>query len=165
MDFEQKIFDKNILYNEVKEKLKEINLTIEDIKNLLKNNIEKEEEKKNLISENEDKGKKEDVFLLGNVIPIDIYSPFIDVIISFEKDKDFINIPLNYIEQFNLKNDYISFFQKDIENNNLLYINFDEINQIKILKELKINSYNSLYLNSENELIMNIIYIFQQYFH
>ena len=155
MDFEQKIFDKNILYNEVKEKLKEINLTIEDIKNLLKNNIEKEEEKKNLISENEDKGKKEDVFLLGNVIPIDIYSPFIDVIISFEKDKDFINIPLNYIEQFNLKNDYISFFQKDIENNNLLYINFDEINQIKILKELKINYYNYLYFNSENELNNN----------
>ena len=155
MDFEQKIFDKNILYNEVKEKLKEINLTIEDIKNLLKNNIEKEEEKKNLISENDDKGKKEDVFLLGNVIPIDIYSPFIDVIISYEKDKDFINIPLNYIVQFNLNNDYISFFQKDIENNNLLYINFDEINQIKLLKELKINSYNSLYLNSENELNNN----------
>ena len=155
MDFEQKVFDKNILYNEVKEKLKEINLTIEDIKNLLKNNIEKEEEKKNLISENDEKGKKEDVFLLGNVIPIDIYSPFIDVIISYEKDKDFINIPLNYIEQLNLKNDYISFFQKDIENNNLLYINFDEINQIKLLKELKINSYNSLYFNSENELNNN----------
>ena len=151
MNFDK--FDKNYLFQKAKDKLEENNLTIDDMKNLVIHNIEKVEENKNISLDENKKKKKEEIFLLGNVFPIDIFSPFIEIIISYENDKDFINIPLQYIEQYNLKNDYISFFQKDIKNGNLLYISFDKLSQIEILKELNINfsNINSLYFNCQNK--------------
>ena len=67
----------------------------------------------------------------------DIYCPFIDF--SSYNDNLFFKIPLNYIEKYNLKNDYISFFEKNTKSNNLLYIIFDKNEQINILKEIKID--------------------------
>ena len=91
---------KNIL-NEKDEEIKELQKRIEEqreIINKLKldnNNLEELIEK--------DRQKKDELYILSNVFPVDIFSPFIDIIISYENDKDFINIPLQYIEQYNLK--------------------------------------------------------------
>ena len=44
---------------------------------------------------------------------IDIYSPFIEF--AMDNDYHFINIPLKDIEKYKLKDDYISFFKKKIQ--------------------------------------------------
>ena len=88
--------------------------------------------------ENLKKKKNLDIFLYNNIYFFyDIYCPFIDF--SSYHDNYFFKIPLNYIAKYNLVNDYKLFFEKNIKSNNLLYITFDNNDQIKILKEIKID--------------------------
>ena len=69
---------------------------------------------------------------------IDIYSPFIEFANS--NDFHFINIPLDDIQKYNLKNDYISFFKKQNENDTKMKIlirlknakQIDELNELNI---------------------------------
>ena len=91
--------------------------------------------KKNRKNEKRD---KLEIFLYNKIYFIyDIYCPFIDI--PLYNDYVFLNIPLRYIEKYNLKNDYISFFEKNKKSNNLLYITFDNNSQIKILKDINID--------------------------
>ena len=50
-------------------------------------------------------------------------------------------MPLNYIKKYNIINDYKNFFQKNENNITLLNISFDEMERIKLLKELISNPF------------------------
>ena len=135
LDYSIKNFDKNDLYKKAEEriKLKSINLSINEIVDITKKYNEKY--RKN------EKRTELDTLLYNSIGSYDscydIYCPFIDF--SSYNDNLFFKIPLNYIEKYNLKNDYISFFEKNTKSNNLLYIIFDKNEQINILKEIKID--------------------------
>ena len=131
INFDTINFNKNILYKQAEDKLKEYNLELDVVKNIF--------EKYNKKYFKNEKNNK--IFILDDDIQIyDIYSPFIDIIIPFKKDI-FINLPLNYIKIHNLINDYKIFFEKNTSNIKLLNISFDEVEQMKLLKELNINSF------------------------
>ena len=71
---------------------------------------------------NQSKKNKENINNLNeDILEYDIFSPFIDKFIQYNNEI-FIRIPLNYIEKYDLKNDYKSFFLKNYNNINLLYI-------------------------------------------
>ena len=131
INFDVNNFNKNFLYKKVDDDLKKYNLKINDVKNIF--------EKYNKKYFKKEKNNK--IFILYDDIKIyDIYSPFIDIIIPFKNDI-FINLPLNHIKKYNLINDYKTFFEKNINYISLLNISVDEVEQIKLLKELNINSF------------------------
>ena len=134
-DFKKENFDKNYLIKEAENilKLKSLNFSIDEIVDITRKYNEKyrKYEKRN----------KLDIFLCDKKYHFDfvydIYCPFIDF--SSYHDNYFFKIPLNYIEKYNLINDYELFLIKNKKSNNLLYITFDNNDQIKILKEIKID--------------------------
>ena len=128
LDFNKSTFDKNYLYKEAESKLKSLNFSINELVDITKKYNEK-------YSKNEKINKFDIISSYTSIIlKYDIYCPFIDLYNNY-----FYHIPLNYIEIYNLKNDYISFFKRNTKYNNLLYITFDKDEQIEILKDLKIN--------------------------
>ena len=129
MDYNNKNFDKNYLYKKVEEIIKPFN--IEDAKKVILQNYE--EEKKNCPKE--DNFNK---FIINDINLYDIYTPFFEIINSYDEDY-YINIPLNYIQKYNLEKDYISFFNKKLENNSSLYISFNNIKNFEILKKINID--------------------------
>ena len=88
-----------------------------------------------------------------SLIKLDIYSPFFDIISgSGFKQFNYFGIPISIIvmNKFNLKNDYISVFEKMNNSNikyNSLYIYYKDIEDINDLNELKINFNNIKILN------------------
>ena len=133
INFGKNNFDKNILYKQTEDDLKEYNLKIDDVKKIFEKYNKKYFKKE----------KTNKIYILDNEKDIkiyDIYSPFIDSIIPF-KNHIFINLPLNYIKKYNIINDYKNFFKKNENNITLLNISFDEMEQIKLLKELITNSF------------------------
>ena len=129
--YDKNTFDKKYLYNNAESALKELNISFDEAKDIIAKNKEKYKEENN--------DSKEKIFILEDVLFIfDIYAPFLDVIIKYSEDI-FININLNYIKQFNLIDDYKSFFEKKYKNSNLLYVTFGDIDQLKLLKEMNID--------------------------
>ena len=129
LKFEQINFDKNQLFKEAENDLKESGLTVNEAKSIILQY--KEKNKIKLINEEKILILKEDIK------KYDIYCPFIDIILP-EKQQILINLPLNYIEKYDLKNDYQNFFQKN-KDANLLNISFNDIKQMKLLDNLGID--------------------------
>ena len=80
----------------------------------------------------------------NNQIKIDIYSPFFNSLLKKDFNKNFeIKIPMDKIEKFNLKNDYISIIEK-LNNSGLdknypcIYFKYKNPNDIDFLKDLKL---------------------------
>ena len=159
-----KKLDTNYFYKNLNHILDFIHLTKEESKEISKviyNNYIKEQKKIHKISTYTD-------FLST----IDIYSPFIESAIS--NDFHFINIPLDDIQKYNLKKDYISFFKKQNKSDKKYkaLISLKNAKQIDIIKDLnidfsKINQFvfvymnNFYYFNATNERkdpILNSIY-------
>ena len=112
LDLINEKLDTNYFYTNLNNILDYIHLTVEESKQISKiiyKNYIKEQTKNRKIYKYTD-------FLST----IDIYSPFIEFAIS--NDFHFINIPLDDIQKYNLKNDYISFFKKQNENNTKMKI-------------------------------------------
>ena len=145
LDLINQKLDTNYFYNNLNDILNFIHLTQEESKEISKviyNNYIKEKKKIHKISTYTD-------FLST----IDIYSPFIESAIS--NDFHFINIPLDDIQKYNLKNDYISFFKKQNENNKKykILISLKNAKQLDILKDLNIdfsniNQFIFVYMNN-----------------
>ena len=129
LKFEKENFDKNQLFKEAENDLKESGLTVNEAKSIILQYKEK----------NKIKPINEETILIlkENIKKYDIYSPFIDIILP-EKQQILINLPLNYIEKYDLKNDYQNFFQKN-KDANLLNISFNDIKQMKLLDNLGID--------------------------
>ena len=132
LDLINKDLDTNYFYRKLNDILDFIHLTHEESKEMsgiiYKNYIK--EQKKNL------KISKYTDFLST----IDIYSPFIEFAIP--NDFHFINIPLDDIDKYNLKNDYISFFKKHNERDTKfkILISLKNAKQMEILNNLDIDS-------------------------
>ena len=155
LDFKKENFNKNDLYKEAEHilKLKSVNLSINEIVDITRKYNEKY--RKN------EKNHELNIFLFNHIYFFyDIYCPFIDF--SSYHDNYFFNIPLNYIEKYNLINDYKLFFEKNIKSNNLLYITFDNNDQINILKEIKIDFLKAkkIYYKLDYNYYNCLIYIF-----
>lgn len=124
-------FDKDFLYKKLEDDL--IKYKID--KNIFETFVQKyfKKYKSNIIKENSDNFRK-----------IDIYSPFFDLLSKNKLFEQIFYIPIsiNEIEKSNIKNDYISAFDK-LNNLNTKYegisFNFKYSNDIDFLKELKIN--------------------------
>ena len=155
----EKNFDKKILNNNLQEDLIKYNLDINTLQiyilNYYKDCIKKSKEKKN----------EDNLFI--NVL-IDIYSPFFDFLSKTEIFEQIfaINIAANFIEKYNLKNDYILAFN-NLNKTNSKYssINFDYkmSNDIDYLKDFKINfkQIKNLIINEKNDndnILIMIIY-------
>ena len=154
LDLINEKLDTNYFYTNLNNILDFIHLTLEESKQISKiiyKNYIKEQTKNRKIYKYTD-------FLST----IDIYSPFIEFAIS--NDFHFINIPLDDIQKYNLKNDYISFFKKQNENNTKMKIlislknakQMDELNDLnidfsKINQLVFVYMNNFYYSNSKNE--------------
>ena len=136
----EKKFDKNLLKGNLdKYLIKNPQLTKDDI-----NKYVNEYYKKYGQILKEEKNKEQSTkFTSANEKLIDIYSPFFDLLSKDEFFGDIfsINIPLNLIEENNLKNDYISIFDnlgKYNSNYSSLYIKFKDTKDLNILDDFKI---------------------------
>jgi hypothetical protein len=131
-------FDKNIYEKKIEKDLKKININRKDLDEIVMK----------FFNEIKDETKDEDYIYDYQLIPLDIYSPFFDVITKSKIYYQYaIPIPINVIKKYNLKDDYVSIFNS---NSNLisLKIYYKDIEDINYLKELKINFKNikGLYL-------------------
>ncbi len=127
-----KELDTNYFYKKLNDLLDFIHITHEEskeISEIIYNNYIKEQKKIHKIL------RYTDFFST-----IDIYSPFIECAIS--NDFHFINIPLDDIEKYYLKNDYISFFKKQNKNHKKMkvLISLKDVSQVDSLKDLNIDS-------------------------
>ena len=142
LDYNKTNFDKDHLYKKAKKilELKSLNFSINDIIDIVNKNCKK------AIKEKKNKESNINPFFYYNYN--DIYSPFNPFIFD---NNDYIGIPLNYIIKYNLKNDYILFFEKNKKSQ--LCITYDKRKQIELLKELKIDflKVKSLYFKYEND--------------
>ena len=129
-------FDKNILTNNYKEDLEKFNIDKKNLEKIISCIIE-------INGQKIKKKKDEDLIFLAQK-KIEIYSPIFDIISGgdISEYNYTIYIPINIIAELNLKNDYISFFEKINQSN--LYcssfeISFRNIDIINYLEEFKIN--------------------------
>ena len=120
------IEDKDIINKRLDNYLKELNIDFDSIKEYAINSYENEDN--------------------NNQIKVDIYSPFFDSLLKKDFNKNFeIKIPMDKIDKFNLKNDYISTIEK-LNNSGLdknypcIYFKYKNPNDINFLKDLKLNS-------------------------
>jgi len=120
-----KIEDKNILNEDLDNYLKKLNIDFDSIEEYAINSYENKNN--------------------NNQIKIDIYSPFFDSLLKKDFNKNFeVKIPMDKIEKFNLKNDYISAIEK-INNSGLdknypcIYFKYKNPNDINFLNDLKLN--------------------------
>ena len=168
-------FKSNYKENELKKKLedklikKNIDINYNDIQNLSIKHFEKQ------FQEYKDKNYK-------NKIMIDIYSPFFESLSKNEIFENFtIKINIKDIEQFDLKNDYISIFYKlnksksnysslnfifknseDIKYLNDFNINFGQIKYLTLFQvDSNIQNYNNFFeiLFSLNNISNNLIFL------
>ena len=129
-------FDKNILTNKYKEDLEKFKIDKKIFEKIISCIIKMNEQKIK-------KEKDEDLLFIAQK-KIEIYSPIFDIISRGDISECIytIYIPINIIAQLNLKNDYISFFEKLNQSNlsyNSLEISFRNIDIIHYLEEFKIN--------------------------
>ena len=135
LNYENEKFDKLDLYKKAEKEIKKknLNLSINEIHDIIRAYNEKHM--------NNERSYELNTFLSGRIGSFssyyDIFSPFIDFS-SYHENK-FFKIPLNFIEKYDLKNDFISFFEKNKKTNNLLFIEFENSEQIKTLKEINID--------------------------
>ena len=131
LDIINRKLDTNYFYKNLNDILDFIHLTEEESKNMSK-----------IIYENYIREQKQ-IHKISNYTDflsiIDIYSPFIEFAIS--NDFHFINIPLDDIQKYDLKTDYISFFNKQNENAKKYkaLISLKDEKQMEILKDLNID--------------------------
>lgn len=99
---------------------------------------------------------------------LDIYSPFFDVISKTELYEKMytIPIPVEIIKKLNLKNDYISAFNKMNESNGKYHsitLYYKECDDIKLLKELnidfsKVKRFNLIFIGSKEHIKSYILF-------
>ena len=127
----EETFDKNIYNKRLEKDLSNIKLDRKVFDKIVYNYY-------NEVKEGEKANEEE-------VMEVDIYSPFFDIISrSYKKDFNYFGIPIsiNVIKKFNLKNDYISAFEKMNNFNikyNSIFVNFKNVEDLSFLNELKIN--------------------------
>ena len=129
-------FDKNILSNNYKEDLEKFKIDKKIFGKIISSLIKMNEKKI--------KKKKDEDLLFSAQKKIEIYSPIFDIISGgdISEYNYTIYIPITIIAQLNLKNDYISFFEKLNQSNlccNSFEISFRNIDIIHVLEEFKIN--------------------------
>ena len=133
----------NYLAVKYKYKENELKMKLED--NLLKNNIDINinDIQKIAIKNFEKKMKLYQDKINNNEFFIDIYSPFFDSLSKNEIFDNFtIKINVEDIEEFNLKNDYITIFDKMNKSNSnysSIYFGFKNSEDIKYLEDFNIN--------------------------
>ena len=133
-----KHFDKNILNTKLQEDLVKNNLNIDIIHEYLINDLKKLSKK--LTEKENEKELNKFIYFKKE---INIFSPFFDFLINSEYfDLFTIPISVKLIEKFNLKNDYISAFEKLNKLNSKKYpsllFDYKDANDINYLKEFKI---------------------------
>ena len=122
-------FDKDILKKNLNKKLSELKIDVELINKFAMDYL------KNYYLKNKE---NQEEFI------IEIYSPFFDIISKSEFFEQVFTIPIpaNEIKQFNLKNDYISLFEKMNKSNqkySSLYFRLNKIEDLNYLKEFKVD--------------------------
>ena len=116
----------------------------------------------------EEEIKNENNLIFNSKLLIDISSPFFDFLLNTDIfDKYFIiSIPINYFKEYNLKDEYISFFNY-LNSINAKYsslkIDFKINEDVDIIKELKINfeqikDLNILKIGRDNNYIYNYFF-------
>ena len=133
-----KHFDKTILNTKLQEDLVKNNLNIDIIHEYLINDLKKLSKK--LTEKENEKELNKFIYFKKE---INIFSPFFDFLINSEYfDLFTIPISVKLIEKFNLKNDYISAFEKLNKLNSKKYpsllFDYKDSNDINYLKEFKI---------------------------
>ena len=159
-------FNKNILSQNLEKDLIKLKIDKNILENIVLNIFNK---KKNNLEI-----KYEDIYMNYKEYEdkIEIYSPLLDIL---SKDDEIfkifftIPIPMKIIKKFNLKNDYISCFNKLNDSNSKyssIIFNIDEFNDINYLKEFKINfnQIKRLSIIEEYKKIGNIIYDYSHFF-
>ena len=146
-------YDKKMLNKNLQEDLIKYNLDINTLQIYILNYYEKYLEK---LKEKNNGEKLYSLKLYNNVL-IDIYSPFFDFLSKTEIFEHIftINISVNFIEKYNLKNDYIlSFNNLNKTNSKYSSIKFDfkESKDFDYLKDFNINfkQIKKLVINKEN---------------
>jgi hypothetical protein len=93
--------------------------------------------------EKEENIEQKSYYLKLSAILLDIYSPFFDLLSKSESFSQLfsINIPIDFIQENHLKNDYISTFDKLNKSNanySSIYIQFENAEDLELLDEFKI---------------------------
>ena len=170
--YNTKIFDKNTIYNILNEDLLKYNLDLNVIQTFIIISL------RNYIDEY--KAKNNNDIIYGNSEKhIEIYSPFLDFLSKTEFFGEIftISIPNSIILKYNLKNDFISAFEKlnkskskyssifftfqfyrDIQKLKEFNIDFNNIKKLYIIQDLKYDDYlYSCYLKDffSNKIIQN----------
>ena len=159
------VFNKNFLENKFKNDLIKYKLDENVIKEVVVNYFEKYSK-----SLKEDIDRDKNIFEKSE-IPIDIYSPFFDIL---SKEKYFeeifnIQIPITIIKNEKLINDYISIFRK-FNNSNIKYsslkiISFDADDMDYLKKfEINFNQIKRLTINQTNINLMDYKKFFEPFF-
>ena len=153
--------------------LRERTLLKDNFNNILtENNIDLNLIKSYIINyykyKSEEEIKNENNLIFNSKLLIDISSPFFDFLLNtdiFEK-YFIISIPINYFKEYNLKDEYISFFNY-LNSINAKYsslkIDFKINEDVDIIKELKINfeqikDLNILKIGRDNNYIYNYFF-------
>lgn len=128
-------YTENNLKNKLEEDIKKFNVDIDIFQNYIINYYNK--------YANDQKINDENNFDIDE-LPIDIFSPFIELFLKNELFKKFLTIPVvfDFIKKHNLIQNYINFFEK-LNNSKLLYNSFyfifKDIKDIDKIKDLKIH--------------------------
>lgn len=138
-------FEKDILKNNLENDIKEKKLDINMLKKIIVDVYSKKYEKQYQGSKKDNSNSNDCNGLIETEVPIEIFSPFIDILSETEAFEKMFTISLSMyiIEKFDLKDEYISMFEKLNNSKKSKYsslnIYYEDSYDILDLKEFKIN--------------------------